>query len=89
MSTQRKPKAVGGQIAEAVTYRLDLYEQALHGAEPTDLHALVIGEAEKALIQWTMVAVEHNQSRAAEWLGISRPTLRAMLAKYGIQQVNR
>jgi Fis family transcriptional regulator, factor for inversion stimulation protein len=71
-------------VAEAVTDSLDLYDRAAHGTEPCDLYALVMGEAEKAVLQWTMVSVGHNQSRAAEWLGLSRATLRNRLSLYGI-----
>jgi|UPI0005A86C52 Fis family transcriptional regulator len=85
MRTRCKTQAAVGHIAEAVAYSLDLYEQALHGIEPTDVHAMVLEEAERAALQWTMMMVGHNQSRAAEWLGVARPTLRAKLDLHGIR----
>ncbi|WP_255218470.1 helix-turn-helix domain-containing protein [Paraburkholderia caledonica] len=46
---------------------------------------MVLEEAERAALQWTMMMVGHNQSRAAEWLGVARPTLRAKLDLHGIR----
>ncbi len=44
--------------------------------ELRDLHALIISEVERPLIQQVLNATRGNQSKAAEILGINRNTLR-------------
>jgi len=53
-------------------------------AEPTGLPPLTLEEMEKAHISGTMVALDHNQTRAARALGISRSTLLRKLKKYNL-----
>ena len=51
----------------------------LRGAEPNALHELFLGAAERPLLEVVMRHAEGNQSKAAEWLGINRNTLRRKL----------
>ncbi|MBQ0931097.1 Fis family transcriptional regulator [Ideonella sp. 4Y16] len=66
-------------IEESVRDTLDQYFKDLHGAEPHSLHDLVMGSAEKPLLEVVMRQADGNQSKAAEWLGINRNTLRRKL----------
>jgi Fis family transcriptional regulator len=50
------------------------------------LHALILGAAEKPLLEAVMARAEGNQSRAAQWLGMNRNTLRRKLLEHGIVQ---
>ena len=57
---------------------------ALRGAEPNGLHNLVMAAVEKPLLDVVMRQAEGNQSKAAEWLGINRNTLRRKLLDHKI-----
>ena len=49
-----------------------------------DLHALFVGEVERALFAEAMLHCHGNISRAATTVGVSRHTLRKKLIDYGI-----
>jgi len=66
-------------IDDCVRASVEQYFKDLRGAEPSDLHALFLGAAEKPLLEVVLRHAEGNQSRAAEWLGINRNTLRRKL----------
>lgn len=67
------------QIAECMRNSLEQYLKDLRGAEPHGLHELFISAAEKPLLEVVMQATQGNQSKAADWLGINRNTLRRKL----------
>jgi Fis family transcriptional regulator len=46
------------------------------------LHALMVQVIEKPLLEVVMKHAEGNQSRAAEWLGLNRNTLRKKLLEH-------
>lgn len=69
-------------LANQVTRALDSYFAQLDGSEVVDLHALVISEVEKPLLQAVLKHTKSNQSKAAKVLGLSRGTLRKKLATY-------
>ena len=66
-------------IEECVRETLDQYFKDLRGAEPHSMHEIVIRTVEKPLLEVVMQQAEGNQSKAAEWLGINRNTLRRKL----------
>ena len=66
-------------IDECVRAALDQYFQDLRGTEPHALHEMIIAAVEKPLLDVVMQHAEGNQSKAAEWLGINRNTLRRKL----------
>jgi Fis family transcriptional regulator len=66
-------------IDESVRASVEQYFKDLRGAEPGDLHPLFIAAAEKPLLDVVMRHAEGNQSKAADWLGINRNTLRRKL----------
>ena len=67
------------QIDECMRAALEQYFKDLRGAEPHGLHDLFISAAEKPLLDVVMQATQGNQSKAADWLGINRNTLRRKL----------
>ena len=69
-------------LSHQVTQALEGYFAQLDGLEVVDLHALVIREVEKPLLQAVMNHTKSNQSKAAKVLGLSRGTLRKKLATY-------
>ena len=66
-------------IDACVRESLEQYFKDLRGAEPHSLHEMLIAAVEKPLLDVVMKHAEGNQSRAAEWLGINRNTLRRKL----------
>jgi Fis family transcriptional regulator, factor for inversion stimulation protein len=61
---------------------LETYFKDLRGAEPHNIFDMVMQVVEKPLLDVVMQQADHNQSRAAEWLGINRNTLRRKLLEH-------
>jgi Fis family transcriptional regulator len=70
------------QIEECVRSSLEGYFNDLRGAEPDNLHFMMMQIVEKPLLEAVMQATDHNQSRAAQWLGLNRNTLRKKLIEH-------
>ncbi len=66
-------------IDDCVRVSVEQYFKDLGGAEPAALHDLFLGAAERPLLDVVLRQAQGNQSRAAEWLGINRNTLRRKL----------
>lgn len=69
-------------LREHITSALQDYFSKLDGEPARNVYNLVLAEMEYALLNIVMESVGGNQSRAAEWLGLNRGTLRKLLAKY-------
>ena len=69
-------------IEDAVRASLEAYFKDLKGIEPDNHYELMLGSFEKPLLDVVMRHAEGNQSRAAEWLGLNRNTLRKKLLQY-------
>lgn len=67
------------KIEECIRDSLAQYFKDLRGAEPHSVHQMVIDAVEKPMLETVMRQADGNQSRAAEWLGINRNTLRRKL----------
>ena len=70
------------QIDACVRDSLEQYFKDLRGAEPHSLHDMILTAAEKPLLEVVMRHAEGNQSKAAEWLGVNRNTLRRKLVDH-------
>lgn len=66
-------------IDACIRESLETYFKDLRGSEPHAIYDMVIQVVEKPLLDVVMQHAEGNQSRAAEWLGINRNTLRRKL----------
>lgn len=66
-------------IDTCVRESLEQYFKDLRGAEPHSLHDMLIAAVEKPLLDVVMKQADGNQSKAAEWLGLNRNTLRRKL----------
>jgi len=71
-------------IQRCIHTELDRYFELLEGQAPTDLYRMVMSQVEHTLIAYVLEECGNNQSRAAEYLGISRGTLRNKLNEQGL-----
>ena len=71
-------------LKEFVRSVVNQYLDDMGETPPDDLHGVVIGEAERALVETVLAHTDGNQSRAAEILGITRTTLRNRIRRYGL-----
>jgi Fis family transcriptional regulator len=69
-------------IEECVKTSLQGYFTDLRGSEPDGLYDMLVRVVEKPLLEVVMHEADHNQSRAAQWLGLNRNTLRKKLLEH-------
>ena len=70
------------QIEECVRTSLEGYFKDLRGTDPDCMYDMMVRVVEKPLLEVVMNHAENNQSRAAEWLGLNRNTLRKKLLEH-------
>jgi Fis family transcriptional regulator len=69
-------------IQDCIKDNLEGYFHDLRGAEPFAVYDMVVNAVERPMLEVVMQRAEGNQSRAAEWLGINRNTLRRKLIEH-------
>jgi Fis family transcriptional regulator, factor for inversion stimulation protein len=69
-------------IEECVRDSLESYFKDLRGVEPHAMYDMIMNVVEKPLLTVVMKHADGNQSKAAEWLGINRNTLRRKLVDH-------
>ena len=69
-------------IEESVRISLEGYLRDLGGTEPGGMYNMVVNVVEKPLLEIVMHHADHNQSKAAQWLGLNRNTLRKKLLEH-------
>jgi len=69
-------------LHDCVRASLETYFQDLDGTDPAGLHDMLVKAVEKPLLEVVMQQSNHNQSRAAQWLGLNRNTLRKKLIEH-------
>lgn len=70
------------RIEESVRSSLEDYFRDLRGAEPDSLYDMMLRAVEKPMLEVVMAQAGQNQSRAADWLGLNRNTLRKKLLEH-------
>ncbi|MEO1879900.1 MAG: helix-turn-helix domain-containing protein [Methylococcales bacterium] len=80
ISEKVKPAPLSSLVKEV----LEQYFIQLNGHETTGLHAMLISEVEKPLIETTLNHCGQNQTKASKILGLSRSTLRKKIKLYGL-----
>ncbi len=70
------------QIEDCIRLSLDGYFKDLRGTEPDRMYDMMVRVIEKPLLEVVMEQAAQNQSRAAEWLGLNRNTLRKKLLEH-------
>jgi Fis family transcriptional regulator len=69
-------------IEQCVRDSLESYFRDLDGEAPNGMYDMLLRVVEKPLLEVVMHQADHNQSRAAEWLGLNRNTLRKKLVEH-------
>ena len=69
-------------IEQSIRESLEGYFSDLDGETPNDVYDMVIRLVEKPLLEVVMNHADNNQSRAADWLGLNRNTLRKKLIEH-------
>ena len=69
-------------IEECIRESLEGYFRDLRGVEPTAMYEMILRVVERPLLDVVMAKAQGNQSKAAEWLGINRNTLRRKLVEH-------
>jgi Fis family transcriptional regulator len=77
-----EPPADASPLDVCIRATLATYFADLNGIEPRSLYEMVVKAVERPLLNVVMERAEGNQSRAAEWLGINRNTLRRKLVEH-------
>ena len=74
-------------IEECVRTSLESYFKDLRGTEPDGrMYDMMLRVVEKPLLEVVMQHADQNQSRAAEWLGLNRNTLRKKLLEHKLMK---
>lgn len=71
-------------LQASIKLAISQYFTNLEGADANNLYELLMNKVERPLLETVMAHANNNQSKAAQWLGLSRNTLRKLLAKYGL-----
>jgi Fis family transcriptional regulator len=66
-------------IEECIRENLEAYFKDLRGVPPAAMYDMILRVCEKPLLEVVMKHADGNQSKAADWLGINRNTLRRKL----------
>lgn len=69
-------------IEETVRNSLESYLRDLGESEPDGMYSMVVNVVEKPLLEIVMRHTDNNQSKAAQWLGLNRNTLRKKLLEH-------
>ena len=69
-------------IQDCVRSSLEVYLRDLQGTEPDRMYDMLVSVVERPLLEIVMQHADHNQSRAAQWLGLNRNPLRKKLLEH-------
>lgn len=74
------------QLYSAVKHSIRRYLYELDGTSPHDMYNLVLKQIERPLLEAVLEHTRGNQSKAAEYLGLNRGTLRKKLRLYNLHK---
>ena len=78
------PLPADQSLRDCVEKAVNNYFQHLDGQDVTDVYEMVLSEVEAPLLEVVMKYTRHNQTKAANVLGLNRGTLRKKLKQYGL-----
>ena len=67
------------KIEDCIRDSLEQYFRDLRGTEPASVQQMILDVVERPMLEVVMRHAQGNQSKAADWLGINRNTLRRKL----------
>ena len=67
-----------------VEQAMENYFKHLDGQAVSDVYEMVMAEVEAPMLEIVLKYTRHNQTRAAQVLGLNRGTLRKKLKQYGL-----
>jgi len=70
------------KLHDCVRASMEDFFRDLNGTDPDNLHEMLVKAVERPLLEVVMEQAQHNQSRAAQWLGLNRNTLRKKLLEH-------
>jgi len=71
-------------LRDCVEKAVSNYFQHLDGQDVSDVYEMVLAEVEAPMLEVVMKYTRHNQTKAANVLGLNRGTLRKKLKQYGL-----
>ena len=74
------------QLYNAVKHSIRRYLYELDGTQPHDMYDVVLRQVEQPLLEAILEHTKGNQSKAAEYLGLNRGTLRKKLRTYNLHK---
>jgi Fis family transcriptional regulator len=74
------------QLYHAVKHSIRRYLYELDGTHPHDMYDMVLKQIEQPLLEAVLEHTKGNQSKAAEYLGLNRGTLRKKLRSYNLHR---
>lgn len=77
-------RALDSSLSETVRRTLQDYLDTLGGHEPSNIYRLVQDEVERPMLEVIMRYTHGNQSKAAQYMGINRATLRTKLKRHNL-----
>jgi len=77
-------RALDSSLSETVRRTLQDYLDTLGGHEPSNIYRLVQDEVERPMLEVMMRYTHGNQSKAAQYMGINRATLRTKLKRHNL-----
>ena len=84
-ATQVLPQTAQPQSLRAcVEQAMENYFKHLDGQSVSDVYEMVMNEVEAPVLEIVLKYTRHNQTRAAQVLGLNRGTLRKKLKQYGL-----
>lgn len=69
-------------VQASIRTSLQAYFDDLGGEAPSNVYDMVLRLVERPLLEEIMAQADQNQSRAAQWLGLNRNTLRKKLLEH-------
>lgn len=74
------------QLYNAVKHSIRRYLYELDGGIPNEMYDMVLRQVEQPLLEAVLDHTRGNQSKAAEYLGLNRGTLRKKLRTYNLDK---
>lgn len=82
--TQGQNLTQGKSLRGCVEQAMENYFQNLDGQPVSDVYNMVMAEVEAPMLEIVLKYTRHNQTRAAQVLGLNRGTLRKKLKQYDL-----